>query len=324
MSCLYPLCGFKTGGLTEKGKDDYIIMPHDYGAFLSLNHAEHLKRIHPGAAVVEKHGRYFLTDPVPIPCGKCVGCRLDNARHWKNRLCLEALDYKPDDIHFITLTYDDAHLPINDDGEPYLEKSHFQNFMKLMRRYNGDFRYFACGEYGTIGKRPHFHAILFGHLDGLKPQGVNKFYHQGIDLSWQKGLIDIKNAEPGCMAYVAGYVEKKQADPDYYTYPVKPFLLMSDRPGIGFSYLKKIDLLKDPHIYANFGGSHSTNIPPALMRKLEDAPGFKVFKEQLKAKGIEKSLQFSNIYNESMASVVADLREVALKSKIQKNRKDKI
>lgn len=324
MSCLFPGAGFKTGGYTDKGKDDYIIMPHDYGSYLELSHAESIKHVCPGAPVTVINGVSYLTDPVPIPCGKCVGCRLDAARHWKNRLCLEALDYSPDDVHFITLTYDDAHLPFNDDGEPYLEKSHFQKFMKLMRRYNGKFRYFASAEYGSVGHRPHFHAILFGHLDALKPQGVNEYYHQGMDLSWQKGMIDIKKAEPGCMAYVAGYVEKKQLDPFYFSYPVRPFLLMSDRPGIGFSYLNRIDLLNDPHIYANFGGSHSTTIPPALLRKLENAPGYSIFKEQMKEKGISKSLQFSNIYNNSMASVVADLREMALTRNLQKERKDKL
>lgn len=324
MSCLFPGAGFKTGNLTDNGKDDLIIMPHDFGDLLSLDHAESIKHVCPGAPIKVIAGVSYLCDPVPIPCCNCVGCRLDKARHWKNRLCLEALNYPPEDVHFITLTYDDEHLPVNDDGQPYLEKTDFQKFMKLMRRYNGSFRYFACGEYGSIGKRPHFHSILFGHLDALKPQGVNKFYHQGIDLSWHRGIIEVKTAEPGCMAYVAGYVEKKQADPDYYTYPVKPFLLMSDRPGIGFSYISKIDLLRDPHIYANFGGSHSSTIPPALLRKMENAPGYDVFKKQLKDKGISKSLQFSNIYNNSMASCVADVREYLLNKNLQKNRKDKL
>lgn len=324
MSCLFPLVGFKTGAYTEKGKDDYLIMPHNYGDYISLDTASKYKRICPGAPMVCIDGKSFLCDPTPIPCGKCVGCRLDNARHWKNRLCLEALDYKPDEVYFMTLTYDDAHLPINEDGEPYVEKSHFQNFMKLLRRYHGDYRYFACSEYGSVGHRPHFHAILFGKLDHVAPIGVNQYRSDSIDLCWSKGMKDIKIAEPGCMAYVAGYVEKKQADPYYYSYPVKPFLLMSDRPGIGFSYLQKIDLVHDPHIYGNFGGSHSTTIPPALMRKLQDAPGYDLFKASMKVKGIEKSLQFSNIYNSEYESLVADMREILLTNKIQKGRKDKI
>ena len=52
-----------------------------------------------------------MCDPIQIPCGQCVECRLANSRDWANRCMLEAQYYK--DNYFLTLTYDPEHLPMN-------------------------------------------------------------------------------------------------------------------------------------------------------------------------------------------------------------------
>lgn len=49
-----------------------------------------------------------------VPCNRCIGCRLDYARQWSNRMLLELLD-NPNAL-FITLTYNDAHVPFSDLG----------------------------------------------------------------------------------------------------------------------------------------------------------------------------------------------------------------
>ena len=58
---------------------------------------------------------------ITLPCGQCIGCRLEYSRQWAIRCMHEASMY--DDNCFITLTYDNDHLP--SDGS--LHKSHFQN-----------------------------------------------------------------------------------------------------------------------------------------------------------------------------------------------------
>lgn len=58
---------------------------------------------------------------------------------------------------FLTLTYDDNHLP--EYGQ--LVKSDLQKFFKRLR-HHGKFSYVACGEYGDLRRRPHFHVALFG------------------------------------------------------------------------------------------------------------------------------------------------------------------
>lgn len=135
------------------------------------------------------------TDSVEIPCGQCIGCRLDRSRQWANR-CLLELEYH-DSAYFVTLTYDDAHLPLRPYADPStgeasataatLMKSDFQKFMKRLRKAFPDdtIRFFACGEYGPSTFRPHYHAIIFGlHLPDLVVAGQNargdKYYSSAL------------------------------------------------------------------------------------------------------------------------------------------------
>lgn len=324
MGCLYPHAGFDTGYLTDNGKSDLIIMPHGHGDLLEFTHANKIKRVSPGASFVFRDGHAYLHDPIPIPCGHCVGCRLERARQWKERICLEAEGYPAGSVLFATLTYDEEHLPLTEYGEPVLRKEDFQRWIKNIREHVGPRRYFACGEYGEHGRRPHFHAILFGGLPDLYPVGVNKYESKTCDLAWSlQGFTEIQVAEPGSFAYVAGYVEKKQSDPHWFEYPVKPFLLMSDRPGIGFKALDGFSF-HDPHVYANFGKRYSSFLPQALLRKLEGAPGFDSYKAYLKERGKSSQYDKMNIYNTDSPLTLADLRELDLESVFQKYRRDKL
>ena len=53
---------------------------------------------------------------IPIPCGRCIGCRLKYSRDWADRCMLEA-QYHEHNV-FLTLTYDDSHLPECQEGSP--------------------------------------------------------------------------------------------------------------------------------------------------------------------------------------------------------------
>jgi hypothetical protein len=109
-----------------------------------------------------------------IPCGRCMGCKLERSRQWAVRCMHESSLHK--DNCFITLTYEDRFLP---PGGTLL-KSDFQDFMKRLRFQNvakvpsglshnerdewllrNGIRFFQCGEYGELNHRPHYHAILF-------------------------------------------------------------------------------------------------------------------------------------------------------------------
>ena len=91
-----------------------------------------------------------------LPCGRCVGCRLEHSRQWSVRIMHEASMHAPSS--FVTLTYEESKLPAG--GALVYED--FQLFMKRVRKKFGPTRFFMCGEYGDENRRPHFHAGLFG------------------------------------------------------------------------------------------------------------------------------------------------------------------
>ena len=116
MPCYYPLQGWRSKELTKNGK----------------------------RAIVFDRKKGYVDQPLEVPCGQCIGCRLDRSRDWALRCIHEAQLHE--DNSYITLTYDDDNLPAN----ASLDKSDFQKFMKRLRKSLGDkkVRFFHCGEYG--------------------------------------------------------------------------------------------------------------------------------------------------------------------------------
>ena len=95
-----------------------------------------------------------------LPCGRCVGCRLERSRQWAVRCMHEASMHMFNS--FVTLTYDDNHLPEYNS----LNYKHFQDFMKRLRKSHNGVRFYMCGEYGEDFSRPHYHAIVTGKQIG--------------------------------------------------------------------------------------------------------------------------------------------------------------
>lgn len=159
----------------------------------------------------------FEDRPVSVPCGQCIGCRLERSRVWAIRCVHEASLY--DANCFLTLTYNDANLP--EHGS--LVKAHFQNFMKRLRdrtRYKGadgvnGIRYYMCGEYGENFGRPHYHACLFNWnfedrvVWRKSPSGEILYRSESLEGLWPCGFSSIGNVTFESAAYVARYVMKK-------------------------------------------------------------------------------------------------------------------
>lgn len=105
-----------------------------------------------------------------FPCGRCKHCGFDSRRQYEYRSCIEAADFP--NTYFMTLTYDDEHLP-----RYGLCKCHVQLFLKTLRnrltqlsRMRGveplDFHCIYCGEYGAdkrFTQRPHYHFLIYFH-----------------------------------------------------------------------------------------------------------------------------------------------------------------
>lgn len=183
--------------------------------------------------------------PVMIPCGHCIGCRLEYSRQWAVRIMHEAQLHE--DNCFITLTYEEGHLPY----PPGLRIDHFQKFMKRFRKRVGDVRFFHCGEYGDDGNRPHYHACIFGYAfpDRVlftRRNGNDLYTSELLSTLWPYGFSSVGNLTFESAAYVARYVTKKvtgdlAAEEYQYLDPETgevfdirpPYCSMSRRPGIG-------------------------------------------------------------------------------------------
>ena len=127
---------------------------------------------------------------------------------------------------FVTLTYDDEHLP----SDGMLAKRDVQLYLKRLRKSlePRKFRYYLCGEYGPQTHRPHYHAILFGLHPEIDAFAINK--------AWQKGFCVIgQDCSDASIQYVAGYVTKKITKRDDGIAP--EFALMSRKPAIGVPFL---------------------------------------------------------------------------------------
>lgn len=183
--------------------------------------------------------------PCPLPCGRCIGCRLERSRQWAMRCVQEASLYEENS--FITLTYDQDHVP----ADYSLRKRDWQLFMKRLRKhYDGKrIRFFACGEYGETTFRPHYHAILFNHqfedrsvVTKQTENGVvSIFQSQILNNLWGRGFASSGDVTFESAAYVARYCLKKinGAEAEAHYFGREPeFSLMSRMPGIGAGWLK--------------------------------------------------------------------------------------
>jgi hypothetical protein len=148
-------------------------------------------------------------EKINLPCGRCIGCRLEYSRQWATRIMHEASLHQANS--FITLTYDYDHLPW--DGS--LNKTHFQKFMKRLRKRIGvPIKYYHCGEYGEKDNRPHYHACIFGY-DFPDRSLWQVFDDRAIDNSallsdvWGQGFVSVGDLTFESAAYVARYCVKK-------------------------------------------------------------------------------------------------------------------
>lgn len=195
-----------------------------------------------------------------IPCGQCIGCRIDYSRKWADRLVMESKLH--DHSWFVTLTYDDQHLPFSDpidsSGYPTLVKRDVQLFIKRLRKMVAPekIRYYCAGEYGTKTFRPHYHLIIFGlTLNDLKFYKLNdlkqSYYNSELlSTAWQnKGFVVVAPATYETMLYTARYVTKKLKGFESSFYKTAgiapPFSLMSRKPGIAGNYYSYEIMLDD-------------------------------------------------------------------------------
>ncbi|UDN67724.1 replication initiator protein [robinz microvirus RP_103] len=198
----------------------------------------------------------------PLPCGRCVGCRMEKARQWGLRCLHEKKMW--DHNHFVTLTYNDDNLPPG--GSVCLRD--VQLFMKRLRKAKGSsksnpLRFFLGAEYGDENRRPHYHALMFNlRIDDRLFYTNNKRgepLYQSKEMSdlWGLGYVTLGEVTFDSAVYCAKYAMKKlnisehSSDEARFAFKARyevydeygevfvrspEFAVMSRRPGIGAGY----------------------------------------------------------------------------------------
>ena len=173
-----------------------------------------------------------------------MNCRINLKRVMTCRILLEAL-MSPFSL-FITLTYNDSNVRLNENGVPTLRPDDMINFKRRFARLGPEYcekslRWYGVGEYGkdefidpklpmpdeddptkahryesenilSYG-RPHFHMILFGCSAVSEPY-IKKAWDAGEDVREHEGKRERGYVQTGLLtadraAYAAQYTTKK-------------------------------------------------------------------------------------------------------------------
>lgn len=279
--------------------------------------------------VMKNEGVEKLEDLIAVPCGHCEDCLKANARAWSIRILEEAKQYKNN--YFITLTYDDEHLPLNGS----LVKDEISKFNKKLKTYlnrlgmNSYFRFFGVGEYGSQTFRPHYHVIYFNlDLPDIRLWRKNElgqfiFRSDFLESCWSMGNIEIGSVSVQSACYVARYCDKKKKnltreDLDLMKkFNLEPeFSCMSRRPGIGANYIVNlIDNVKNG-VYKIQYKNNNFSIPKFYTKKFEELLSeeefktFKSYNDMISNDFTYRNIMLSNLidieqekyYNESVVS----------------------
>jgi hypothetical protein len=186
--------------------------------------------------------------------------------HWRSRLILEDLHSTTPSI-FVTLTYDDKHLPsVYVDRPEYrfvaaLESTDLQKYLKRVRKALSPVivRFFAIGEYGGETCRPHYHVLFFGY-PRFNPGDDYDLWAHPITFSWSFGNVDVRTVTNGIVSYLSGYHALRYGSPDGWP---KPFMRCSKGLGLPtddeLDYIRRTSENGNPNMAAigSPGGFHS-------------------------------------------------------------------
>lgn len=238
-----------------------------------------------------------------LPCGVCLGCRIDRAEGWAIRSHHEAQMHRDIGSSFVTLTYADEHLP----PENSVSLKELQKFVRRLRDElppeMRNFRYQQCGEYGEKLGRAHYHLILFGvdfpdkRLHQVR-RGNRLYTSELLERAWPYGFAPIGSVSFHSARYVASYVMKKiggDRAEDHYrrvnpetgeTWTVAPeFQTSSKRPGLGHDWFQQFKSDVYPSDFIVIDGKKRK--PPRYYDKLLPEAELEAVKRRRRAKSFQ-------------------------------------
>lgn len=159
--------------------------------------------------MAECYNKIILKDKnIEVNCGKCLNCIENKKKEKALRLIHEMNDYKFK--YFITLTMSELEASRSKSGVTTVRKEDLRNYIKKLqyyeKRYNmitsnkSKLKYIACGEYGEVTERAHYHLVLL----------TNRFIEHKIITCWKKGMVKCERLKDArAIYYTAGYTDKK-------------------------------------------------------------------------------------------------------------------
>lgn len=191
---------------------------------------------------------------IPVPCGKCPNCTARKISNWSFRLLQE--DKQAISAWFVTLTYDNHHVPITKNNYMTVRKKDVQDFLKRLRYYspkNIKIKYYAAAEYGSDTRRPHYHLILFN----AQPAH--------IDLAWTMGTTYYGTVAAASVGYTLKYISKKGYSKRHARDDRLPeFALMSKKLGANYLSEEMISWHESDmnnRMYCNIEGGKKISMP---------------------------------------------------------------
>lgn len=208
----------------------------------------------------------------PCPCGKCPKCIVRITDDWIFRVLQQ--DKVADSVHWVTFTYDDAHLPRSSNGLASLCKRDLQLYFKRLRKTQPfgakPIKYFGCGEYGSRYQRPHYHVVIFNS----NPHDIEISWHDSDAVMIGNVFIDPRPFDAAAVAYTCGYMNKKRVVPLHRRDDRLPeYRLMST--GLGLNYLS--DNIVNYHTddysrgYVTLPGGKRSALPRYYVKKMWDS-----------------------------------------------------
>lgn len=196
------------------------------------------------------------------PCGHCHNCisRKVADLSFLANLELQKVYRLGLGASFITLTYNDARLPVSSQGYFTLRKSDLQKFLKRFRFELNDIgftypiKHVSAGEYGDRG-RPHYHLVIIGCDSLTAKTAINKVW--SCD---NYGLTDVQTLRSGSgIRYVLKYMSKShpygKVLQEYQSQGVEPpFTQHSIGLGCDWIIEHAKDVVKDGFVYRTAQG----------------------------------------------------------------------
>lgn len=248
---------------------------------------------------------------ITVPCGKCPLCRNKKSAEWSFRAVCENKTSTAVPL-FVTLTYNADNLPSNG-----ISKVAVQLFLKRLRinldrlGIEHSLRYFACGEYGTKSKRPHYHLIIWSFPD----MRTLKERLSVIEKSWQQGFCYVVPCTHGAISYVMKYMKKTPIVPN----GCEPNFFLSSRKGGGIgaayakslmSYFRENPTQLEISVTDPYSGKTFTSLLPSYFKNLYFPPNSKLVTKQVSDD--YKSLQYRLSLRQTYRSLMPNMPDLPI------------